>query len=79
MSKYHSKKATYEHNLDIAIYAAKGIKRKKQAMKNTESPNLKKQYQKSIKRDIADLKYYCSLKNISYNEVWAKANCPLCR
>jgi hypothetical protein len=69
----------YEHNLDIAIYVAKGIKRKKQAMKNTESPNLKKQYQKSIKRDIGDLKFYCNQKNLSYNEVWAKANCPLCR
>lgn len=62
-----------------AIKFAKEIKQKKYAIEKSNSPNLKKQYQKSIKRDIADLKFYCNQKNISYNEVWAKANCPLCR
>lgn len=49
-----------------ALDFVKEIKRKQNAIKQTNSKRLKNDYSKSIKRDIRELKYYCKQKGIDY-------------
>ena len=59
--------------MNNAIEFAKEIERKKQAIKQSTSDNLKRQYRKSVNRSIKELKYYCNLRGLSINEVWKEA------
>ena len=52
-----------------AIELAAEIERKKAAIHKTKSEYLRRDYGKSIKRSMAELKYYCRSRGIDYDEV----------
>lgn len=45
------------------------IDRKKQALLKTDSEHLKKDYSKSIKSDLKELKDYCKFKGLDFEEL----------
>ena len=58
-----------------AVRFAKEIMRKKDAVKRTQSKTLKKEWEKSISRDVKELRYYCDSKGLNMKEVVRRAKC----
>ena len=56
-----------------AVKFAKEIMRKKDAVKRTQSEMLKRDYEKSIKDDVKELRYYCDSKGLNMKEIVARA------
>lgn len=52
-----------------AVEFMREINRKSRAAKSSKSEYLKNDYLKSIRRDIADLKFYCNCHGIKYEDV----------
>lgn len=50
-----------------AIKQLEKIKEKKEAIANTKSKCLIRDYEKALKRDVEELRVYCRYKNIDYN------------
>lgn len=57
-----------------ALEFVQEIKRKQEAIEKTNSRHLINDYKKSIKRDIKELKYYCEIKGIDYNQLMPFSN-----
>lgn len=52
-----------------AMKLIENINRKKTAIKKSSSDYLKRDFEKSIRDDIEELKDYCQFKNIDFKEV----------
>ena len=59
--------------MNEAVRFAKEIIRKRLALYATQSETLRRDYEKSIKRDMNDLLFYARHHNIEMNEVWKQA------
>lgn len=59
--------------MEKAVKFAKEIIRKREAYYKTKSPKLKRDYGKSIDRDMADLIYYAQQNHLDMQEIWNRA------
>ena len=59
--------------MDEAVRFAREIIRKRLALYNTESKSLKRDYEKSIQRDMEDLLFYARHHKLEMNAVWRRA------
>lgn len=59
--------------MDEAVRFAREIIRKRLALYNTESKSLKRDYEKSIQRDMKDLLFYARHHKLEMNAVWRRA------
>jgi len=59
--------------MDEAVRFAREIIRKRLALYNTESKSLKRDYEKSIQRDMKDLLFYVRHHKLEMNAVWRRA------
>lgn len=50
------------------------INRKAAAAKNSKSEYLKRDYKKSVRRDLADLRFYCQNHGLDFKEVVRRAS-----
>ena len=57
-----------------AIDFAKEILRKKQAIRESKSIRLCRDYQKSVDKSIKELRYYCKTTGLNYRLVMAEAS-----
>ena len=59
--------------MNEAVRFAREIIRKRLALYNTESKSLKRDYEKSIQRDMKDLLFYARHHKLEMNAVWRRA------
>ena len=59
--------------MNEAVRFAKEIIRKRRALYKTKSETLRRDYEKSIQTDMADLLYYVRCHKLSMVEVWERA------
>lgn len=59
--------------MKAAIDLAREILRKEEAIRITQSENLKRDYTKSIEDDKNELLFYCKIKGLSIAEVFRQA------
>lgn len=52
-----------------ALIFAEEITRKQEAMRKTKSPMLKRDYEKSVKRDLGELREYCRAKRLDFDDI----------
>lgn len=61
--------------MDKAIEFMREINRKREVIKTCDSQHLRRDYIKSVNRDVKDLKFFCICHNISYSDVVRSAKC----